>query len=64
MKLKKWEITALRRGLAAGEENDDVETVFEKLKQDGDLPDQQAEGLLNVCLGNFQKLRWVSVQAP
>lgn len=42
------------------EENDDVEAVFTNLKQEKELPDQQLEGLMNACLGNFSKLRWVS----
>ena len=42
------------------EEKDDVEAVFRDLKQEKELSDQQLEGLMNACLGNFSKLRWVS----
>ena len=43
------------------EQHDDVETVMVELKAKENLPDQQLEGLMNACFGNFRKLRWVSL---
>ena len=43
------------------EKNDDVDAVFRELKQEKGIPDQQLEGLMNACLGNFQKLHWVTL---
>ncbi len=43
------------------EQHDDIETVFCNLIEQQKLPKQQLEQLVNSCIGNFQRVRWITL---